>query len=512
MGVTIYEHSNYGGKSSTEIYYGPQEGMPCWPNWDYNPACANNGGCCGGWHNAVSSIKFDPENAYEWCGWGGKNQTKTHRCYELNTPQVLDNDWYESRRVRKKCDHHMHRWDGDCYTPSPNQNIVVGTCNPNTDCWINQRSECNTADLRTNGTCKNWCATYPNECPTSITNYCNNLGNSNIDQMADDNFCKTYSAGGGITHSDRIKADKCVNNANLFPTNACTTYCTNEPTKCLRSLQTYCENNMDQACQNFCKDNRIEHCTAAIKNHCFKNNNANMSSEYCKTAVRHKFITSPFDDEMREYCNVLPDKPGSGSGRQRDLSKMVISTTPGKTASDIDNTLENPICSCFDEQLIKKKFSNVKQANAKDAFVTNPQCFLANCKNDPKAYKKKEPNDGCKITMCIIDADAINIVKSSDVKIENNCGPGAASITNGVPGTPGTPGANTPGADAPSTSTTTTTGTTTKDCKKTKCVTLEEQIKNKYFNYNDLNDNNKNIFVGLICLLIFLLFFIIYMV
>ena len=113
--------------------------------------------------------------------------------------------------------------------------------------------------------------------------------------------------------------------------------------------------------------------------------------------------------------------------------------------------------------------------------------------------------------MCIIDADAINIVKSSDVKIENNCGPGAASITNGVPGTPGTPGANTPGADAPSTSTTTTTGTTTKDCKKTKCVTLEEQIKSKYFNYDDLNDNNKNIFVRLICLLIFLLFFIIYM-
>jgi len=43
--------------------------MPCFPNWDYNPSCANNGGCCGGWGNKVDSVKIDPEGAFEWCGW-----------------------------------------------------------------------------------------------------------------------------------------------------------------------------------------------------------------------------------------------------------------------------------------------------------------------------------------------------------------------------------------------------------------------------------------------------------
>ena len=498
MGVTLYNYPDYNYEGNSN---------ECKPWWN-EPCEAIDSTTLGVfasmpayWEDDVDSIKIEPENAYEWCGWEHSGQRGYKDCYYANDQRVTNMNNYSSYSVKKNCNHSDFTWDDSCLNPSDGNKYLGNN-------YQNRKSICG-SDLNAHPRCKEWCRIYPHECSGSITNYCNNLGDSNIDQMADDYFCKTYSAGGGITHSDRIKADKCVNNANLFPTNACTNYCIND--KCLKSVQTYCANNMDQACQNFCKDNNLEYCTAAIKNHCFKNNNANMSSEYCKTAVRHKYTTSPFDDEMREYCNVLPNKPGSGSGRQRDLSKMVISTTPGKTASDIDNTLENPICSCFDEQLIKKKFSNVKQANAKDAFVTNPQCFLANCKNDPKAYKKKEPNDGCKITMCIIDADAINIVKSSDVKIENNCGPGAASITNGVPGTPGTPGANTPGADAPSTSTTTTTGTTTKDCKKTKCVTLEEQIKSKYFNYDDLNDNNKNIFVRLICLLIFLLFFIIYM-
>jgi hypothetical protein len=278
---------------------------------------------------------------------------------------------------------------------------------------------------------------------------------------------------------------------------------------------------MDQTCQDFCKDGRTELCTAAIKNHCFKNNNANMSTPYCKTAVTYKYTTTPFDNEMREYCNQIPNKPGSGSGRQKDLSKMVITTTPGKTASDIDQTLEYPICACYDEQLIKKKFSNVKQENANAQFVSNPQCFLSNCKNDPKAYRKKDPHDGCKITMCIIDTDAINIVKSNDVKFENNCGPGAASIVNGGAGTPsitGSPSApstpTTTSTSTPtttSTSTATTTGTTIKDCKKTKCDKLQDQLKSSYFNYDDLNDDNKHIFIALICLIIFLLFFIIYM-
>ena len=132
--------------------------------------------------------------------------------------------------------------------------------------------------------------------------------------------------------------------------------------------------------------------------------------------------------------------------------------------------------------------------------------------------------------MCLIEADSINIVKSVDTKFVNNCGPGAitndplAGKTPGTPGTSSTPGTtSTPGTSSTS-STSSTSGTTEtvgptgtpgttgiKDCKKSKCLTLQEQLKNKYFNYNDLNDNNKNIFIGLICSIILLFFFIIYM-
>lgn len=33
------------------------------------------------------------------------------------------------------------------------------------------------------------------------------------------------------------------------------------------------------------------------------------------------------------------------------------------------------------------------------------------------------------------------------------------------------------------------------DCKISKCTTLKEQIQNSYFNFNDLNNNNKILFI-----------------
>jgi len=491
MGVILYEHEAYGGRSIDDSGTGSGTGMPCWPTWNDCPQ--------GGWGGIVSSIKIDPPNAYEWCGWGGQKQTGTHRCYEESIAQVHDNDWYFSRRTRKKCDHHMHRWDWECNKPSPNADHTVGTCNPRTPCWDNQKNECSigTVDLRTNGNCKDWCKKYRSDCPLSISNYCDNLAKSNIDQMIDDDLCNT--------NEERIKADKCPKEPNLFPTRACQDYCNNNINSCNKSVQDYCANNMDQTCQNFCKDEKITKCTAAIRNHCFKNNGANMSTPYCKTAIVHKDMRETFDKEMLEYCNVIPNKPGTGNGRQKDLSKMAISATPGKTASEIDSTLENPICACFDEKLVQKKFSTITNEEKRNLLANNPICFLANCKNDPQAYTKKvAPGQECKITLCSIDIPGgVSVIKSENVEISNNCGPGSASNDPLAGGTGGTIQSGKPIE--------TSSATGIKDCKKTKCDTLQDQLKSSYFNYDDLNDNNKHIFIALICLIIFLLFFIIYM-
>jgi hypothetical protein len=235
-----------------------------------------------------------------------------------------------------------------------------------------------------------------------------------------------------------------------------------------------------------------------------------MSTPYCKTAIVHKDMRETFDKEMLEYCNVIPNKPGTGNGRQKDLSKMAISATPGKTASEID-TLENPICACFDEKLVQKKFSTITNEEKRNLLANNPICFLANCKNDPQAYKKKvTPGEECKIVLCSIDIPGgVSVIKSEHVTIKNDCGPGSASNDPLAGGTGGTIQSGKPIETSSTSSTSSATGI--KDCKKTKCDNLQDQFKSSYFNYDNLNDNNKHIFIAFICLIIFLIIFIIYM-
>jgi hypothetical protein len=43
------------------------------------------------------------------------------------------------------------------------------------------------------------------------------------------------------------------------------------------------------------------------------------------------------------------------------------------------------------------------------------------------------------------------------------------------------------------------------------CNAINDQLQNNYFNYNELDENNKNIFIGLISLLIFILIIILFM-
>jgi hypothetical protein len=482
MGVTLYNYPayNYEGDNSKCLHWW---GEPC--EAIDSTTLGVFGTMPAYWDDDVDSIKIEPENAYRWCGWNDPGQRGNRDCYTRNVPEVTSR-WYSSYSVQKNCSHSDFTWDDSCLNPSDGDRYYGNN-------YENRKNMCQ-SDLNAHPRCRAWCETNPHECTASITKYCTDLGDSNIDQMVNDNFCKNNSAG-GVTHSDRIKADKCQKDANLFGTNACQQYCKDNK-NCDRSIQTYCANDMNQICQEFCKDESIDKCTAAIRNHCFKNDSANMSTPYCKTAVvAANKRGANFDTEMREYCNLIPNILGSGSGRQRNLSNMEISAAVGKTASEID-TLENPVCACFDEKLIQKKFSSISNEEKRNLLNLNPVCFLGNCKNDPKAYQKKmSPGGNCEIVLCDIDIKKLTAIQTTNIKIQNNCGQGSASNDPLLGITEGT--------------SSTTTGN--KDCKKTKCDKLLDQLKSSYFNYDHLNDDNKRIFVALICLIFFLLFFIIYM-
>ena len=117
MGVTLYSNIDYKGDSITEPIFGVHEEMQ--PDWnDY-----------------VNSIKIEPDNAYEWCGWKHR-----HRYGD------------SSRSIKKLCDHYIHKWDEDCI--NANDKVAVGNCDIDSKCWNN--SNIITTDLR----CKDWCIEY----------------------------------------------------------------------------------------------------------------------------------------------------------------------------------------------------------------------------------------------------------------------------------------------------------------------------------------------------------------
>ena len=243
MGVTLYDSENYRNSAIND-----HAGLGFFRLGSYAENGSIDTTTDNWWRNEIGSIRMDPPNAYQWCGWqteGDKGNGHTAAaCYYEDIAKVSHFNDYAERTLKKMCNHHMHRWDGDCYNPNPNQDIVVGTCNRDTECWKHQRNECSIADIRTNGTCKNWCATYPDQCTVSIRNYCTDTAKTNIDQAVNDDLC-TRNSEGSVTHSDRVKAERCKNDSNLFATNTCKGHCQANPIPCLESLQKYCANNMD---------------------------------------------------------------------------------------------------------------------------------------------------------------------------------------------------------------------------------------------------------------------------
>lgn len=490
MGVTIYEHDNYNGNYIEDVL-GTHEGMPCWPTWNDCPT--------GGWGDKVSSIRIDPEGAYEWCGWEHQKQGGYYDCYTNSTAQVKKNDAYSSRSVKKICSHASNIWEYECNQPTPNNTIYIDNCLPNTKCWLLQKQECSNTDLGYSSRCKDWCKNNPSECSTSINNYCNSL---HIDTMVSDPLCSNVK--------NNIIKEKCINSSSLFNTNTCKYYCQNNPESCQSSAQNYCQNNFDQTCQQFCTNNNINICKNAIKNFC-KGDYIKYNT-YCQNTLVHPLMRGEHDIEISRHCN--------NEGKQSNL-ESVKTNSVDRTAKNID-TLENPICACYDEGLINAKFSHITKSDLKTTFTSRPQCFYYNCMNDPKAYKK--PNGDCNITICSIDLNEVGISNSNNITIANNCGPSGPSDSGDSGSTSGSSSINSENvidcqmSDWSPCSKKCSEGIQIREkildpinggkvcgpiiqtCK-IPCTTLEEQIKNTYFNYNDLNKNNKIIFIVIIIII-----------
>jgi hypothetical protein len=490
MGVTLYEHPDYNnttGYSIDEPDLGISIGMPCWPTWD---DCPN-----GGWGNRVSSIKIEPGGAYEWCGWADKNQSGTWNgnpdCYTTSTPQVVHNDTYESRSIKKICDHESNIWDSGCNELSPDTTKYKGDCSKGSNCWNKQKQICTRADtnLATNLNCKNWCIENPNECLTQINNYCNSLS---MNTMINDIIC--------LNGKDDFIAKKCIDKSYFFHTPQCTTYCTKNPEACTASAQNYCQNSFNLSCQNFCKNDNIDICKSAIQKYCIGNKIKN--DTYCKEILLHKQMNGGHDIEMGRYCNA--------EGRQINTTNI--------------NTLENPICACYDKGLISAKFKNIKDDKVKDILTGRPQCFYDQCFDSVESYKKN--NEICPpITICSIDLGDVQIKDSANITIKNVCGdnsPTSSSAEN--TGITSNFTIDCKMEDWSECSNTCREGTQTRNkildpinggelCGPTSqtckipCPTLKEQLQNSYFNFNDLYITNKIILITVFIIIIIIYIF-----
>jgi hypothetical protein len=142
-----------------------------------------------------------------------------------------------------------------------------------------------------------------------------------------------------------IIKDKCTTKSELFDTATCKNYCQNKPTECTASAQKYCENNFNnQTCKNFCVNDNIKICKSGIKNYCKGDKIKN--DPFCQTTLIHPLMRGEHDTEMDRYCNA------EGKNNINNIPSSNI-----KDASEMQDNLTNPICACFDKQLINKTFN-----------------------------------------------------------------------------------------------------------------------------------------------------------
>jgi hypothetical protein len=391
-----------------------------------------------------------------------------------------------SIKVEKDCTKNVMTWDDACASDPTNKQNRKNTCGNN---------------LAAHPKCKEWCKTNSSECSAAISSYCNGLP---IDTMVSDPLCPQNV-------ENTIIDDKCKKSEN-FNTNTCKQYCTNHPEKCTAAIENYCKNtgNMQQQiCKTFCeKAENKRACLGPIKNYC--KSYTIKSDPWCQKILSSEIMRNEYNDEMKIYCNN-EGKNNLSNIEEADLNK----------ARKINDNLTNPICACYDDALLEKKFGYVKNFDIKSKYLAHPECFYYNCMQGTGVYKKNSSD--CKAVICNIQFDDVDIKNSSNIKIENNCGNSPTSPSTG--GSSGNSGINSDNkidcqmSEWTKCSKTCSEGIQTREkildpmnggkpcgpivqtCK-IPCTTLKEQLQNSTFNFFDLDKTNKILvilIVGFIC-------------
>lgn len=457
--------------------------------------------------------------------------SETYNGGESGTNYFIDSwpmrDSISSLRVMKDCTTNVMTWDESCLNPSDPSKYIGNNLQ-------NRKNLCS-ANLNANSNCYNWCNVNRAECSTAIQNYCKNL---DINTMVNDPICSDLK--------NEIIKDRCTKEPNLFNTNTCQTFCQNNANECRVSANTYCENvnnfngavctdfcknnieickigiqsycgnNFNETCKNYCKDKNIEICMSAIKKYCSAN--TINTDPYCKPILLDPLMRGQHNTEMDIYCN---------NEGKNDLSKITPSTAKN-TFKDTD-ILTNPICACFDKELIAEKFKYIKNGNRDiyDEFTSRPECWYSACKRDIGVYQKSNPN--CQSIICAIDIGRLDIQDAKNIQIENNCGRTALTTaeinTNPIPTNTNPIPTNTDKIDCQMSdwsicSTKCGVGTKTRKkiieplnggkpcdvlvekCGGDPCKTLKEQLLNGTYNFNDLDQTNKIILIVIIIIII----------
>ena len=434
-----------------------------------------------GWYNdRTSGIRVRPGYILKACEHGNL----TGRCVEFNSNQNYlmsnynFNDTITSLELKKDCASQAMLWDDSCQNPSDNSKYVNNNLN-------NRINLCNSpdTDLKTNSNCKKFCNNNKSNCSTSIQKYCNTI---DINSVTNDPFC-----------SHEISKNRCLTDVNLFPSETCKNICKNEPDKCRDVANRYCTppNIMSEPCQEYCRNNP-SNCKNNIKQFC-TNSNLN-NNEFCKFAIRKDQMINreiDYDNNIDTYCNSI------GVGLD--------------------------VCACFDKTTIKNNFNNIKSEEKYNLMISRPDCYYDKCING-NTYIKNYDKTCTPMTICSIEIGGnVNIKESNNIKIENNCGNNSnTTTTNNNAGTYTDlnikskqdcqmsdwsqcseickPGTQTRKIILEAQNNGKPCGPLIQSCL-INCKSLSDQFKNNYYNFFDLDDNNKLILLVVIGLVIYLI-------
>lgn len=373
-----------------------------------------------------------------------------------------------SGQLKKDCCNNTFLWNDECFNPI-NRDKYVGNNYENRIKYCNN----NNINLGINTNCYNFCKTDISKCNISIPNYCNN---QSFDKIITDPLCSN--------NKNNYIGYNCASNYSLFENAECKTYCMQNPKICQNVANDYCNNenmskpNVVNHCKNYCKSN-VELCKNIIKNYCV---GTNVNNEFCTEVLKNNNMHGNHDTEMTKYCN--------------------------------SDGMTKPLCTCFDNYQINSLFDNIPDKNVQNYLKNNPECYYKNCNVSTTSYKRSTDINKCKkINLCKTSLGNFNTNNLINTDVSTNCASNyitdlteynkclmsewskCSNICN--------KGIQT--REIIKDTSNNTCGVKYQDCL-IKCPTILDQYKNKYYKFEELDNNNKGIFIGLIILILFIIF------